>query len=397
MLVHVLVAAGVIALWMGGVQAGWAASDAERYHVPQIAALLGGDWRRALTDPLVAMPVAFHVVACALAAATGASAATAGRALSLLGFLGLLALSYAVSSRCEGRTRWLALAGIGTSWTLLSASLSAVTDVLAAALFVATMLLMARRSWSAAALTAVLLVWTRQAYAVVPIAILIVSPFVVPSVDRRAAMLVGLAGTCALAIVVTLWGGFVPPRFRGYYTRAEAVNLGALALSLAWCGVVGVIALAFHWSPTVARGLPARVVSGVAVGGLLVVLPTTADGVGGRWGSVLWRTPWAVIHGHNVLMVALGVLGAAFVVDVAARALRERQLVPLAGIVAAAGAVAQFCLQPFAWQRYIDPLLTFALLFAATSASMPGSRRSTSPLHAAGGGCASAEASDMRT
>src|SRR5579871_1389936 len=162
---YLLYGLALIALWISGVQAWWASQDAANFHIPQIRLILEqGAWR-AFLQPIVAMPIGFHLAAAGLHAATGIDAALAGRLLSLLCMVAGAAFTWGLSRRFGERAQLVNLMVLLLSWPLWSASMSSVTDTMGFALFALFALCVAEERHIAAGASLGALVLVRQYYA----------------------------------------------------------------------------------------------------------------------------------------------------------------------------------------------------------------------------------------
>lgn len=370
-------AAGLLALWLAGPESDWARLDAVLCHVPYIRDLLEGRLLEALRNPASAMPPFYHLLGAGAAELTGLGLYTAGRLVSLVCALCVVLLlvrsSHAPQAQKGGFVAY-DLAVLALSWPFLSASLSPVTDTCALLLLVLLLNMLEARRFRAAGLVLMLLILTRQQYVVVPLALLCARLASlrlggqVGGLKARAARitlgapvlwvtLVGLA--CTIGLVI-LWKGFMPPRFVTQY-RADSLTLnpGGLALAIAYLGAGVLIAAATGILRISRRDLFAGLAGALL---LLLVLPAWPDEAAGRWGSVYWRlSQFFMVGPYNLLFLSLYWAAVAGAVAWARTFLLQVSEVELFYCALIAGLALIFCLQPYAWQRYIDPMIGLAL------------------------------------
>lgn len=344
------------------------------------------------------MPPFYHLLGAGVAHLTGLEYYTAGRLVSLLcSVCVVLLLATAPHAPVGRKGAFVAydLAVVALSWPFLSASLSPVTDTCALLLLILLLNMLEARRFRTAGLVTVILILTRQQYVVAPLALLCarlaagLTRGPVDGLKARAARitfgppvlwvtLVGLACTIGL---VLLWKGFMPPRFVAQYNADSfTLNPGGLALAIAYCGVAALLAVGTGLLRISRRDLFGGLACALL---LLLVLPAWPDETAGRWGSVYWRlSQYFLIGPYNFLFLGLHWLGAAGAIAWARANLQDVSEVELFYAALVAGLTLIFCLQPYAWQRYIDPMIGLAvgrLLAAGARRLQPAHRSSVQP------------------
>jgi hypothetical protein len=355
-------------------EAGWAHGDASEYHIPYIQKIINEGLLSALESPSAAMPPLFHLVASLTVLATGLDTYFAAQLTSFFGALvTLVSLNLYLKRELHGSIRasiFLTLI-FCLSWPFLSSSISPVTDAFGLCLLVLAFICVAQNRLLPLCALLPLLILTRQYYVVVSIALLL-TPLVIrlttPAEFRPNLFLVfvyllsGFLGLLTLAALVGIWGGFVPLLFRSMYTNETAFNFGALSLSLSYLGMLCFILIGLQLTK------PSK--KGVLIGFLIAIfsaflLPTNFDLNEGRWGSIFWTLSKVFyVYDINLLFILLHTACFSVIVTFFSEPRsKELNFKSVFFALNGMGFVAIFCLQPFAWQRYIDPMLGLALFF----------------------------------
>ncbi|MFO0828688.1 MAG: glycosyltransferase family 39 protein [Phycisphaerales bacterium] len=283
------------------------------------------------------------------------------------------------------------LAGLALACSpyLLGNAIWMMTDNLSLALVVATIGLATFSPWTAtrawqSGVVAALSISTRQInlWLLGPIAM---ATLVRSRCDRRtiAATVAATALVVAtLATFVVLWGGLVPPRFRGAHTGGVQPAVIGYALTLVAAYGVCVLPAAPNGLRTL-RARPGFVLVVLALGALVAAIGASyVDIEAGRNGGWVWRSAarFPVIAGRSTFIVAGGALGSlvlsALVIE-AKRAARMNEAVVL--VTAFAGFLVAHVANAQVYQRYYDPmvLLTLVWLVALVTPRDEPPRRAT--------------------
>lgn len=360
---------------MLGKESHWARNDAERFHVPYIEKIASAGLIEAFIEPEAAMPPLYHAAANSVKGLFHVPAYTAGRILSFASFVILVLALYYQLGITNGHQGYWHLCGalLLLSWPLVTSALSPVTDTFGCMAFVGALLCFRQgRTWPLLFLvpSAVL---TRQYYAFLVGAIfgtLILDGVKLTqrphqyTLHKRVALLGAFAaGFAALVLIVLAWKGIVPPRFALTHEIRSGLNGGAVSLSLAYLGMIVCLALGLK--------LIRLTTSDLMIGGALgviayLILPADLNFVEGRWGSPLWNL--STLPGISPFNPFFLLFFATFFAYTG-RAIRQMKQNGISSQTAffglsSLGILFVFSIQPFAWQRYIDPMLsiTFVLL-----------------------------------
>jgi len=373
----------VIIFGGGGTSEAW---DQDEHHVrviEQFSASLRGvegapPLRKALEDYPSATSPGFHLVIASLDA-VGVQSRTLQRLVASLAGAALLAVLWMVLRRIvDPLTATVLSLPLLMSPYLLSGSIWMTTDVSAllwSAVAVASLLIrpLTPRWILAAGFAAAIAVFTRQTslWIAAPIAVAAwtaqrdrVSAGGIHSL-RDGGSAIWLAAIpailmpCAvLAVLVSLWGGIVPPSYRAQH--ASGFNPALPAVALALLGLWGM-----PWMIR-ARAWPSlRVLAAaIVVGTIASVLPATDfNREAGRWGGPIWqlveRTP--DVMNRSVVTVLLACVGAMTLAGIASRSpmpAARNWRITLAAV--ALSLIAALSANSQAWERYVDlPLLVF--------------------------------------
>lgn len=373
-----------IAMGLGGTSE---AFDQDRFHLPTIRTLAEALPRPDLVNLQSATAPGYHLLMAALARAGvdgERGLRLAGSLLSLVMILcawgvaarragpwagGLLVLPVLLSSYVLGGAIWL---------TTDNAALLLVLLAMAGGLFPA-----GPRTLAAAGLAAGLAVSTRQIHAwtaIVPMTGLLtavaadrwprawdgVRPWSRWTPAERVAVAAGAAFPLAvLGLLVSLWGGLVPPSLADYHQKG--LRWAQPVLTAALVGGFGVFFAPVLVTPgrLAARGpLLAAAITAIAA----AIPPTAYAPDAGRWGGAVWelarRLP-APADRSLVFIAAAGVGGwiAAHAWDRLVAAGRRGDAVLLAATIA--GWTAAHCFNAQTWQRYAEPIVLVWLAWAA--------------------------------
>lgn len=165
----------------------------------------------------------------------------------------------------------------------------------------------------------------------------------------------------AIASLVLLWGGLLPPRFVGHH---GGWNAATFVFGLALIGIYGapwIVLVRADAKRTVAS---ARGALALAIAAGAALSPSSYNPDAGRWGGWLWeaarRAP--VVLDRSVLLSALAIAGSLVVATLARRAVdrgRTREMFLL--VVALASWMAAQSANFQVWQRYFEPAIVILL------------------------------------
>lgn len=189
------------------------------------------------------------------------------------------------------------------------------------------------------------------------------------------AVLVTIPAFAGVAHFVSLWGGFVVPRYQqGYHGGYEGWNPSTACFFLSIVGSFAPFYVAHAWAGLgrLARS-PGVLVGVVVLALLLTIIPETTYAAEEGRKSGLWNLVKAapVIAGHtSIVLVVLAPIGAVFVTALLAQ-MRSREgwiyLGAMAGFVAAQTA------SPQLWQRYHEPFVLMLLALMSVEGVRGGS------------------------
>jgi hypothetical protein len=197
-------------------------------------------------------------------------------------------------------------------------------------------------------------------------------------------LLATLPAAAILAYFAAIWGGLVPPVFKGggldpvtgiVNPRNEGGNPAAPATVLAILGALGPFYLAYYW-PVVRRALRggrselAWIGLGAAAALIAAAIPRTDWNLEqGRYSGV-WNLVRATptVLDRSPILIAMAVVGGA-VLGALLKRLEGRDRWLFAGTMAAF--IAAHAASAHAWQRYYEPFLLIVLALAATRVRMP--------------------------
>jgi hypothetical protein len=210
------------------------------------------------------------------------------------------------------------------------------------------------------------------------------------STNRFYRILAIVLSLSAIGLLLLIWGGFTPPNFsKPFHTDELSYNWSGTALALTYLGALVVVGRVMGALTFSLRHLAL----GASISVLVIgpVSPTVGP-AHGQWGSVFWTlAPLVAVGRFNLLFWVLSSFSLAYLAAWVSRVARHGvsffESFYAALIV---GIILLFSLQPYAWERYIDPMLGIALsLLAASEAeSKEGAReimtkRQASPPQAA--------------
>jgi hypothetical protein len=354
-------------------EAAWAQSDGLNFHSAYIDAVSTQGFLAAMKDPKAAMPPLFHLFAAICSKSFQISPYAAGTAISFASTLLLLLTvsRYSMRHQVLEHVRWPMLFILMLSWPLMSASLSPVTDSFGLLLYTLIILcLIKQKLWPLVFLVPSIL-FTRQYYVVLLVALIFALPMRLLLADRFGQNLRDFASLITIGVVIVLsvvvvafihfsWGGMVPEKFTVMYSTPDVLNLGAIALALAYIGTI----VALHLALKAYSMKRSSYVFGAILGGIFfVILPTDYNFKEGRWGSVFWQIAEAQKDiGLNFLFATCFWLSASFFFQ----QIREHKDLGIncqsaLMLIITLGIIGVFALQPFSWQRYIDPMLGIAV------------------------------------
>jgi hypothetical protein len=223
------------------------------------------------------------------------------------------------------------------------------------------------------------LVWTRQYYVVLPIALILATAAetlglcgdrMSPS-DRFYHIAAGAVSLFFVAVFILLWGGFMPPAFSKPFRSHELqYNVSATALALVYLGVIVVIGKILGIIRLSLRSLTGGGFLGVI---LALSVKPTVDMALGQWGSIFWNlAPLVAVRGFNLLFGVLAGFSLAYAVNwLSTIRLQGPSFLECFYALMIVGIILLFSLQPYAWERYIDPMLGIALsLLVAAKAEL---------------------------
>ncbi|MSR43859.1 MAG: hypothetical protein EXS15_00660 [Phycisphaerales bacterium] len=180
---------------------------------------------------------------------------------------------------------------------------------------------------------------------------------------------IGLALPVAtLGLLVTMWGGLMPPAYRSLHNAG--LNLATPAFALSLVALWGLpFAAALHDFKAAPSALSIRSITIAAgIGLMLAIVPHTSyDQAAGRWGGPLWSVVQATpsIAGRSLVLLALAPLGGA-VVAALLRGATERGNARCGWMLVASLVcmVSALSVNTQCWERYVDlPLLALLPLF----------------------------------
>jgi hypothetical protein len=191
-----------------------------------------------------------------------------------------------------------------------------------------------------------------------------------------------VCGVCTLpafvlvALFVRHWGGeLCPPSFVNWTRppgRPVRMTPGATAFILALIGVASSFFVAYWW-PGFVRLVRGRwwILAAAAAGGLVagLAVPTSLSRPDGRYSGIWQGAAWfPTMADRSLLIAGLSSLGAALLACwCAAISTRDRIVV----LTALAGFGAAQTVNPWLWQRYIEPLVLILMALLASRASRP--------------------------
>jgi hypothetical protein len=181
--------------------------------------------------------------------------------------------------------------------------------------------------------------------------------------DRRSAIwqaaIPAILMPCAvLAVLVSLWGGIVPPSYRTQHASGFNPTLPAVALALLGLWGMPWMIRARAWPS------PRMLVAAVVVGAIAAMLPATDfNRDAGRWGGPIWQLVERApdVMNRSVVIVLLACLGAITLAGIVSRTPMPQARswrITLAAV--ALSLIAALSANSQAWERYVDlPLLAF--------------------------------------
>jgi hypothetical protein len=373
----------VIIFGGGGTSEAW---DQDEHHVlviEQFSASLRGvegapPLRKALEDYPSATSPGFHLAIASLDA-VGVQSRTLQRLVaSLAGAAVLAVLWMAVGRVVDPLTATVLSLPLLASPYLLSGSIWMTTDVSAllwSGVAVASLLIrpLTPRWILAAGFAAAIAVFIRQTsiWIVAPVAVAAwiahrdrLSTGSISSLrDRRSAIwqaaIPAILMPCAvLAVLVSLWGGIVPPSYRTQHASGFNPTLPAVALALLGLWGMPWMIRARAWPS------PRMLVAAVVVGAIAAMLPATDfNRDAGRWGGPIWQLVERApdVMNRSVVIVLLACLGAITLAGIVSRTPMPQARswrITLAAV--ALSLIAALSANSQAWERYVDlPLLAF--------------------------------------
>jgi hypothetical protein len=270
------------------------------------------------------------------------------------------------------------------SFYFLQSSIYISTDVPAAALYMAFLyfVIFHPRAIAAPTITATALVFWRQSYAAVLAAPFLAGRDQVLTRLSSPHILSLVVPTAVLLFYIIQFGGLVPPNA---VPIADLRNVGSLfpqsiLHSFAYLGLVlPVYLLIFAGEVRCCYRSPITIRATLALSSLFIILwavvPSTYNYNAGRWGSILWTLSEYSPHwaNHSVLVLFLGIFGAAFTVLLARLAVYHREVRPV--VAGMFFYLASQIVVPLAFQRYVEPVILMSLaLIAARCVTVPPRR-----------------------
>jgi hypothetical protein len=375
---------------------GWAEADANNYHVVVINHFLnrGLDLQFAAGAHLTTFPgydACIAMVAEALGTrairATGTMEVACQTVFGAI-FVGSLIAALLLSAKDKQVVAPLALAGVSSSYILFS-WIWVTTDIAAIAFMTAIVALSsAPRTGLVVSLQVLLFaaaIAMRQnmvALGVVPAAQIVIAKLTgtetsVRGVDGFAALAFGMTALTAVAIMVQVWGGVVPPLSGDYVSGG--LNAAALVHVLSLTGLV-----AWPFLPPFTRALEARgpIVVSLALSGVFAVaLAWTTDLPIGQDSHLRGSIVWTIgAHLRNKVLIDLFLTASIFV---GAQVLAAATMVSITKgigrfeILALGAYLGAQVLGRFPFQRYVEPYALVMLSIFAARLPLARSERAT--------------------
>ncbi len=369
-LLLIYLATSMFCIYMG-YEAGWTRVDSNNYHIPYIKKVIDNGFWNAFLNPIPMMPPFYHFIVGIFYKFTGIEVALSGKLISFAtSFFTLCFLNLFLKKRnIKLNLRCFFYLVIFLSWHFMSSSVAVVTDAFSFSIYLLLLLYLEKNCMWVVSCLASALIFSRQSYAIVPIALLVSGVILYFSEDKktsrnvsRSLMYSSILGIVSLGIIMLTWGDFVPPKYKGSRLNPNVINLGAVSLSIAYLGYL----FLFAWILRVFSFSKKDLLKGSLLSLLVFFyLPTDYSLEKIRFGSIFWTiSKYTYWYKFSFIFWFCGSWFFAFCIKLQKfLSLKFFDKFVLIYSFLSLGFLGVFFIQSYSWQRYIDPMLGVTIIF----------------------------------